>query len=807
MVKQYLQRIQPEILILLVVIAATAIHYLLHFNFTVDDAAISFSYARNFAEGFGLGALYPGAARVEGYSNLFWVILLGSGTRLGFDTLMLSKTLGLLFALGCVALLFLILRDFLQHKWMLLGLLLLPASLTFVFWSVSGLENSLYAFLILLSVYLLIQEEHNPTRLPIGSAATLLLVAITRPEGIIYAVAGMAYKILQTVIIGRKGDGDARRQRVKGLLIWSAVFLLGYGLFRVWHLWYFAYWWPNPLYAKAAWRSSELLEAIFQPEGWVYLRGYFRSIGAIYLIPLILLGGLLSLRNEIRVLAIFALASLVLPVITHDWMINYRFIYPFVPFQVALIVIAADQLWDWLFRKKGNPIWLRAGALAVGIVFAFFLARSTWANIRLSQSQLECGYEKPWAEARCIGDRNYWSMGEVSIMYAGLGEYADQIGVEDALYLIPDIGGTSYIHNYRILDLAGLADIHLARSRGTQTLEQYIFQEQLPEFILTHSIWTRRTDITALSALWDHYIPIKYREDPQGHVHGTFVRKDLIIEDISGQKNSTEIAPGLVLAEVQAPDAMRPGYSYPINLYWFISKPQEKIWEQRVVLIDQQGSPVFENIEPLGYGWYPTTGWGTDELIRQHLSLPADLPGGEYTLQVTAVDAAGNPSGGAGFRHTLTIDEQAAYEYSAALQRSAEESAAQGDYHTAQRTLETASTAYPGSPELDAQLEQYREKVHLQLLSEAQEYLQAGELEPLMAAIQETNELRGRRQSPPEWKLFGEHLKSAADEASSLSDWETAYILYWAASAVNPDDSRASRHLEEARMLYIYQVQ
>jgi hypothetical protein len=81
MVKQYLQRIQPEILILLVVIAATAIHYLLHFNFTVDDAAISFSYARNFAEGFGLGALYPGAARVEGYSNLLWVILLGSFGR------------------------------------------------------------------------------------------------------------------------------------------------------------------------------------------------------------------------------------------------------------------------------------------------------------------------------------------------------------------------------------------------------------------------------------------------------------------------------------------------------------------------------------------------------------------------------------------------------------------------------------------------------------------------------------------------------------------------------------------------------
>jgi len=104
------------IFLLLIALAATGLHYLLHIKFTVDDAAISFSYARNFAQGLGLGALYPGAPRVEGYSNLLWVILLGGGTRLGLDTILVSKIFGLLFAMGCVVLLYFILREHLHRN-------------------------------------------------------------------------------------------------------------------------------------------------------------------------------------------------------------------------------------------------------------------------------------------------------------------------------------------------------------------------------------------------------------------------------------------------------------------------------------------------------------------------------------------------------------------------------------------------------------------------------------------------------------------------------------------------------------------
>lgn len=43
--------------------------------FYIEDAGISFAYARNLAQGDGLVS-YPGGERVEGYSNALWVFLL-----------------------------------------------------------------------------------------------------------------------------------------------------------------------------------------------------------------------------------------------------------------------------------------------------------------------------------------------------------------------------------------------------------------------------------------------------------------------------------------------------------------------------------------------------------------------------------------------------------------------------------------------------------------------------------------------------------------------------------------------------------
>ena len=59
----------------LALVAAAVYHQFQLWNWFIEDAAISFSYARNLADGGGL-VTSVGHERVEGYSNPSWVFLL-----------------------------------------------------------------------------------------------------------------------------------------------------------------------------------------------------------------------------------------------------------------------------------------------------------------------------------------------------------------------------------------------------------------------------------------------------------------------------------------------------------------------------------------------------------------------------------------------------------------------------------------------------------------------------------------------------------------------------------------------------------
>src|SRR5437762_4060818 len=60
--------------------------------FTVDDAYISYRYARNFARGLGL--VYNPGERIEGYTNFLWTLLIGFGFKLHLDPEAVAKILG-----------------------------------------------------------------------------------------------------------------------------------------------------------------------------------------------------------------------------------------------------------------------------------------------------------------------------------------------------------------------------------------------------------------------------------------------------------------------------------------------------------------------------------------------------------------------------------------------------------------------------------------------------------------------------------------------------------------------------------------
>src|SRR6185295_6955760 len=142
------------------------------------------------AHGAGLVA-QPGVLPVEGYSNPLWVFLLAafSVVRL-FDPLWTPKLISFALSFGTFALLDrLLARAGVGRGLSALALCLLAAQTGFVIWSVSGLENPLYAFLFvglgLLSLRALRETEGWRIAILAGLAAAGL--ALTRPEGVLFA--------------------------------------------------------------------------------------------------------------------------------------------------------------------------------------------------------------------------------------------------------------------------------------------------------------------------------------------------------------------------------------------------------------------------------------------------------------------------------------------------------------------------------------------------------------------------------------------------------------------------------------------
>jgi hypothetical protein len=68
------------------------------YNFTVDDAYISFRYADNLAQGRGM--VFNVGERQEGYSNFLWIILLGIFAWGGISPVISSKLISIMLGVG-----------------------------------------------------------------------------------------------------------------------------------------------------------------------------------------------------------------------------------------------------------------------------------------------------------------------------------------------------------------------------------------------------------------------------------------------------------------------------------------------------------------------------------------------------------------------------------------------------------------------------------------------------------------------------------------------------------------------------------
>jgi hypothetical protein len=313
--------------------------------FTIDDAYISYRYARNLARGWGL--VFNQGEAIEGYTNFGWTVLLAGGISVGIDPDVLAKVVGAASAAGTLTLCYFLSRRFAPYKLApCFSTWLLACSMPTIGYAMFGLETSFFVFLVVAGLYAMFLEHERPSAFP-WSGIIFGLAGLTRPEAPMFLGIPM-------LLLGRKFFG--RQNLIRGF-----VFVAIVGAHILWRKNYYGEWLPNTFTAK----TGDPVQQYHR--GKSYIAGYLGETGpAIYLI---FAGAAIAVvRKHREMLTLVALSVAVwgyIMTIGGDWMPHFRFMAPFEPFAFVLVGVGARTLFDT--HQRAIQIALAMFALYVGV--------------------------------------------------------------------------------------------------------------------------------------------------------------------------------------------------------------------------------------------------------------------------------------------------------------------------------------------------------------------------------------------------------------------------------------------------------
>lgn len=493
---------------MLVPLAAVTAHALVYGRWIVDDAAITFAYARSVAEGAG-PVLQPGAAPVEGFSNPAWLALLAAGRLVGLfdrgvlfgipDYVVFPKALALVLV-GITFAAFQATARALSARPTLvtIGAGLLTAAIpSFVIWVVSGLENSLLvATVAVLGAVLVRAVVADRLRSPgVAVAAGLLaaLAALTRPDGLIYAGA---YPLVLLLFLRR----DHLLSTVRALLTTLLAFAVPAGVYLAWRWATFGELLPNTALAK----SQGLPEAqdLNRPAELVAYLGWLPIVLGAAAVGAVLSRSSPFRRGMLVLLVLFGLAVASFLVLEPDWMTQLRFATPVWAMSSLLVAVAVARI----VRAAS---W--RGRVAAVVVAGLAAAAS---------GGLLVGYAQKFRAAPTV------PMCLVASTGGAVQGYADILGIREGSVLVPDIGGVAMTTRMQVVDLVGLADARIARywrDEDLPGLRDYLFEQVKPTFIASHSVWSAQSGLTADPRLDRDYALIAGAD-----LRGNWVRRDAL---------------------------------------------------------------------------------------------------------------------------------------------------------------------------------------------------------------------------------------------------------------------------------------
>jgi len=391
-------------------------------DFTIDDAFISFRYARNFAEGHGL--VYNLGERVEGYTNFLWTVLLGVFAVLGARPEVTAKVLGVVCACAALVPLYRIARRLAPlGSTPCLATWLFASSFLQTGYAVFGLESPFFVLLVLLGTERFLIEEHDDADVFPWSGPLFALAALTRPEAPLF---------LLLLYVWHPDRPFSRRSLTR-----IATFVVPVLVHLVFRRVYYGGLFPNTLTAKTGDMSQQL------SGGVDYLRRYAMHAGpALWLGIVALTLALVRKRRDALAIGSIPLTfGLYVILVGGDWMPYYRFLAPAEPFVFLLVDAAARTIAD---RRE------RAAALAVAL---FVIVSGSMRVGSLRQAQRDI-LDK---------DKAFWddAAGRTAAWLSAHGKPGP--------VALADIGYVGYATGFPIVDMLGLLAPEIARLPGGYT--------------------------------------------------------------------------------------------------------------------------------------------------------------------------------------------------------------------------------------------------------------------------------------------------------------------------------------------------
>jgi len=432
----------------------------------VDDAYISWRYARNLVSGHGL-VFNPGE-RVEGYTNFLWTIVSVPFIALGAGEVMgpVGMGLGVLCALATLVLLVLFVRQT-DERPIVAGLaaLLLAVDGSFALWSVSGMETAFFGLWLLAGATAYLWENRRAGRPGVLSGVLFALAALSRPEGLLVFALTVIHQVFLRL-------ADLRQESwLAAAVNWADMarilgFLAVFAPYFLWRYRYYGHLLPNTFYAKVTLENTEAQHA----RGWRHLETFVN----VHRGWLILLFPLVALVRRVRPWAtyaalILAVYSAYIVYVGGDWSVG-RFFAPILPFFYLLLAAGLVRLaevslalWRRRISDQRGP-WI-AGAIGVVFLtlglFALYDASSVHGEDELFVQRFQAATA---TRARVTFGR--WLKAHVP---------------PDTYIAVDAAGQIPYFSGLRTLDMFGINDEHTAHMKvptmgqGTPGHEKFDF--------------------------------------------------------------------------------------------------------------------------------------------------------------------------------------------------------------------------------------------------------------------------------------------------------------------------------------------